>query len=85
MATGTATVRVKKEVVICDRCQRAKSEDAEPLVVSFQGKVQTKNNYAVCKRCADVILNSLSKVQRVRKNAGSVERVGSTARATIEV
>lgn len=64
MAKSKATVRVVKEVVVCDRCKKPKSEDAKPLKIEYSGTIKTPTEYNVCDPCSQVILGSIIKVDR---------------------
>jgi hypothetical protein len=69
MAKAETTVKVKKEVIVCDRCSKAKSVDAKPLRIIYDGnevRVTGHENYSVCVQCSEIIAGSLIKVERKR-------------------
>lgn len=79
MATATATVRIKKNVIVCERCKRPKSEDARPLKIDYDGELKTPPDYVVCKGCATVILNGLMKAKRATKAAKNAKNAAPEA------
>lgn len=61
------TVRTQVEVLTCDRCQKPRQESAKPYVATLGGETITPAEYNVCKKCAVVLKNALTMVQRARK------------------
>lgn len=60
----TVTVKTKKEVEVCERCEKAKAEDALPLTLECYLLADKRVETVVCESCAQTIFNSLTMARR---------------------
>lgn len=67
MATAATVVKIKKMVVVCSRCGRAKAEDAKKLAMYLDAVEVSPEDYNVCPACAGVVTRGMIKTPRRSK------------------